>query len=245
MARRDTTDPRRDRASAPKWAWSWPANRRILYNRASADPSGKPWDPSARLIEWNGAKWSGYDVPDYRPDTPPSAGVGPFIMNAEGVGAPVHSRHDARTGRSPSITSRSNPGRQRSAPEGAQQSGRPRLQGRHGAVSAQPSEFPYAATTYRLTEHFHFWTKHALINAILQPEFFVEIGEAAGEGEGDRAGGWVRVWSKRGAIEGKAVGDQADQAADRATARPTHIVGIPLHWGFTGADARRASARTR
>ena len=84
MARRDASDPR-EAGIAPNWAWAWPANRRILYNRASADPSGKPWNPAKSIIEWNGGKWVGLDVPDYTAAAP-SENVGPFIMNNEGMG---------------------------------------------------------------------------------------------------------------------------------------------------------------
>ena len=85
MARRDTADPS-GLGVTPGWAWSWPANRRVLYNRASADPAGKPWDPRRTLVKWNGEKWVGPDVPDYKPDVPPEADMAPFIMNPEGVG---------------------------------------------------------------------------------------------------------------------------------------------------------------
>ena len=84
MARRDNTDPD-DTGAFPKWTWSWPVNRRILYNRASADTKGQPWDPSRKLLWWDGAKWTGYDVPDIAPTAKPEV-VGPFIMNAEGTG---------------------------------------------------------------------------------------------------------------------------------------------------------------
>ena len=72
----------------PNWAWSWPANRRVMYNRASCDPSGKPWDPERRQVWWNEAqqKWVGNDVPDFKADSNPSDHMGPFIMNPEGVG---------------------------------------------------------------------------------------------------------------------------------------------------------------
>ena len=83
MARRDTSDPD-DAGFYPKWAFSWPANRRILYNRASADMNGQPWDPSRKTISWDGTKWSGYDVPDIAPTAKPDV-VGPFIMNPEGT----------------------------------------------------------------------------------------------------------------------------------------------------------------
>ncbi|MDR8230373.1 formate dehydrogenase, partial [Acinetobacter baumannii] len=67
------------------WAWAWPLNRRILYNRASADPQGKPWDPKRQLLKWDGAKWGGVDIPDYSAAAPGSD-VGPFIMQPEGMG---------------------------------------------------------------------------------------------------------------------------------------------------------------
>ena len=78
MARRDTTDPD-DTGLYSKWAWSWPTNRRILSNRASADINGAPWDPSRKLMWWDSAKWTGYDIPDIAPASKPNV-VGPFIM---------------------------------------------------------------------------------------------------------------------------------------------------------------------
>src|ERR1700684_2297218 len=67
------------------WAWSWPANRRVLYNRAGCDLAGKPYDPNRKLISWNGSAWVGADVPDFKIDENPGGGMGPFIMNPEGV----------------------------------------------------------------------------------------------------------------------------------------------------------------
>ena len=95
-------------------------------------------------------------------------------------------------------------------------------------------EFPYVATSYRLTEHFHFWTKHVRINAVLQPEFFVEISEQLAKEKGIKPGGWVRIWSKRGSIKGKAVVTKRIQPL-QCDGKTLHIVGIPLHWGFMGA----------
>ena len=87
MQRRDTSDPS-GLGIYQNWAWSWPANRRVMYNRASCDPSGKPWDPERRQVWWNEAqqKWVGNDVPDFKVDSKPSDHMGPFIMNPEGVG---------------------------------------------------------------------------------------------------------------------------------------------------------------
>jgi formate dehydrogenase major subunit len=94
-------------------------------------------------------------------------------------------------------------------------------------------EFPYPATTYRLTEHFHFWTKHARIPAVLQPEQFVEIGEALAREKGIRDGDRVKVRSKRGHILAKAVVTKRIQPL-AVGGKTVHTVGIPIHWGFEG-----------
>ena len=87
MQRRGTDDPS-GLGVYPNWAWSWPMNRRVLYNRASCDLTGKPYDPSRKQIWWSetAEKWVGNDVPDFKPDSKPSEHMGPFIMNPEGVG---------------------------------------------------------------------------------------------------------------------------------------------------------------
>ncbi len=93
MARRDNTDPDGTRRLSRTGRFAWPANRRILYNRASADPQGKPWDPSAAsCIEWNGAQVGRLRRARHRADRHAGASVGPFIMNPEGVAAPVRPR---------------------------------------------------------------------------------------------------------------------------------------------------------
>src|SRR4029077_13873886 len=84
MARRDNSDPT-GIGQTLNWGWSWPANRRGMYNRASCDPSGKPFNPQRKLLAWNGATWSGVDVPDYKADEDPALGMRPFIMNADGM----------------------------------------------------------------------------------------------------------------------------------------------------------------
>ncbi|MGO4840399.1 molybdopterin dinucleotide binding domain-containing protein, partial [Rhizobiaceae sp. 2RAB30] len=101
------------------------------------------------------------------------------------------------------------------------------------AETASP-DFPYAATSYRLTEHFHYWTKNNHVNSVLQPEFFVEISEELAAEKGVERGGWVRVWSKRGEVFAKAVVTKRikPMVCDGKT---IHVVGIPIHWGFVGA----------
>ena len=105
--RRDPSDPS-NMGVHQNWGWSWPANRRVLYNRASCDLDGKPWDSSRRQVWWSEAaqKWVGNDVPDFKADSKPKDHMGPFIMNAEGVGrifAPA--RSPLPTARSPNTTS--------------------------------------------------------------------------------------------------------------------------------------------
>ncbi len=231
MARRDTTDPDETGAYA-KWAWSWPVNRRILYNRASADLQGKPWDPSRKLLEWDGTKWTGYDVPDIAPGAKPDV-VGPFIMNPEGS-ARLFTRRLMRDGPFPAhYEPFESPIANPIAPNVR---GNPAARVFKGDMEqfGDAKEFPYAATSYRLTEHFHFWTKHVQINAMTQPEFFVEIGEELAKEKGIKSGSWVRVWSKRGSVKAKAVVTKRIFPI-KCDGKPVHIVGIPLHWGFTGA----------
>jgi formate dehydrogenase major subunit len=94
-------------------------------------------------------------------------------------------------------------------------------------------EFPHVATTYRLTEHFHYWTKHVLLNNIVQPEQFVEIGEALAKELGIANGQQVKVSSKRGYIKAVALVTKRIRPLT-IEGKTVHQVGIPIHWGFTG-----------
>jgi formate dehydrogenase major subunit len=230
MARRDNTDPD-DAGVFPKWAWSWPANRRIIYNAASADPQGNPWDPSRKLLWWDGAKWTGYDIPDIGPTMKPGV-VGPFIMNPEGTSR-LFVRGMMRDGPFPAhYEPFEAPIANVIAPKIR---GNPASRVFRGDMEqfGDAKEFPYAATSYRLTEHFHYWTKHNAVNASLQPEFFVEISEQLANEKSIKSGAWVRVWSKRGSVKAKAVVTKRIQPLI-CDGKTVHIVGIPLHWGFTG-----------
>jgi formate dehydrogenase major subunit len=230
MARRDNTDPD-DAGVFPKWAWSWPANRRIIYNRASADTKGNPWDPTRKLLWWDGAKWTGYDIPDIGPTLKPEV-VQPFIMNPEGT-ARLFTRGMMRDGPFPAhYEPFEAPIANVIAPKIR---GNPVSRVFKGDMEqfGDAKDFPYAATSYRLTEHFHYWTKHNKINASLQPEFFVEISEQLANEKNIKSGAWVRVWSKRGSVKAKAVVTKRIQPLI-CDGKTVHIVGIPLHWGFTG-----------
>jgi formate dehydrogenase major subunit len=232
MARRDTSDPA-EAGLAPKWAWSWPVNRRILYNRASADPQGRPWAARKRLIEWNGSRWVGLDVPDYGPTVPPEKSVGPFIMNPEGV-ARLFTRAMMRDGPFPSHYEPFESPIDNPLAPGVRGNPVARVFKGDMEVFGTADDFPYAATSYRLTEHFHFWTKHVHINAVLQPELFVEISEQLAAEKGIAPGGWVKVSSNRGSIKAKAVVTKRVRPL-MCDGKEVQIVGIPLHWGFTGA----------
>ncbi len=239
MARRDNADPS-GLGSTLGWAFAWPANRRILYNRASADPAGKPWDPKREVIGWNGQTWVGADVPDFKIDSAPGEGMNPFIMNPEGVArffaldkmaeGPFPEHYEPME--SPLANNPLHPDNPLATFNPAV-----RVFKDDKATFGSVQEFPYVATSYRLTEHFHYWTKHAKINAILQPEQFVEIGEELAAEKGIVQGDRVRVWSKRGEIRAVAVVTKRLKTLD-VEGKRVHQVGIPIHWGFKG-EARK------
>ncbi|MBU6438133.1 MAG: formate dehydrogenase, partial [Betaproteobacteria bacterium] len=205
MARRDNSDPF-GIGQTLNWAWSWPANRRILYNTASADPTGKPWGPKRKLVYWTGEKWGGADTPDIRLDANPGdeGRVNPFIMTAEGV-AKLYVPVGMAEGPLPEhyepfeTPLENNP----LHPKNPSAKSNPAARVFKGDLEAfgSPKDFPYVATSYRLTEHFHYWTKNVLTSAILQPEQFVEISDALAAEKGIKDGDKVKVSSNRGFIK--------------------------------------------
>jgi formate dehydrogenase major subunit len=220
----------------PNWGWSWPLNRRVLYNRASADPEGRPWDPKRPGIRWQNGAWVG-DVPDY----PLDAGVGanaplPFIMTGEGVGRlfsnsvadgpfpehyePVES--PVRNPLHPNVSTTP------AAFHYDQKAGR---ENRYGTAA----DYPYVATSYRLTEHEHYVTQHVEHLVQLQPEAFVEVPEALAREKGIANGDRVRVSSKRGKLEVRAVVTKRLGPLDIA-GQKVYQIGIPIHWGFVGIN---------
>ena len=235
--RRDNSDPSGLGVYA-NWGFSWPANRRIQYNRASADPDGKPWSERKKYVYWDGSRWTGPDVPDYVPTIPPSQATGPFIMNQEGVSRlwvrglmtdgpfPVHYEPFESPVANPLF---------------------PKVKGNPAArvfkgdmeVFGDAREFPIVATTYRLVEHFHYWTKAVHMNAVVQPEFFVEISEELAREKGIKPGGWVKVSSHRGSVKGKAVVTKRLKPLQVA-GKTVHSIGMPLNFGFIG-EAKKAT----
>jgi formate dehydrogenase major subunit len=231
MARRDTSDPS-GLGLYPGWGYSWPANRRIMYNRASCDPSGKPWDPKRKLVWWTGTKWVGNDVPDMRPDAKPEENVGPFIMNPEGV-ARFFATDKLTDGPFPEHYEPVESPTANALHPKVQFNPAARIYARDKEMLGKSEEFPYVGTTYRLTEHFHFWSKHVRALAVVQPEPFVELGEALAGQKGIRSGDMVVVRSKRGRIMAKAVVTKRIKPL-QINGKEVHTVGIPLHWGFDG-----------
>src|SRR2546430_8959610 len=185
------------------WAGSGPANRRVLYNRASADLDGKPWDPKRPGIQWNGTTWVG-DVPDYPATMNPKdpAAWLPFIMNGEGVGrlfsnsmldGPFPEHYEPMEAPIP------NPLHPNQSEDPVaflydQAAGRPN---RFGKVD----KYPYVATSYRLTQHEHYVTQHVPLLVGLQPQAFVELPHELADEKGIKNGDRVRVFSERGKVE--------------------------------------------
>jgi formate dehydrogenase major subunit len=235
MARRDNSDPT-GIGQTINWAFAWPANRRVLYNRASCDLDGKPFNGARALVSWNGTAWGGADIPDFKADEDPTHGMGPFIMNPEGV-ARFFARKNMAEGpfpehyepfETPLAKNPVSPNEPRALSNPAA-----RVFADDRKAFGKAEEFPHAATTYRLTEHFHYWTKHVRLNAIIQPEQFVEIGDALGKELGISSGDTVKVSSNRGYIKAIAVVTKRLKVLE-IEGKPLHHVGIPIHWGFKG-----------
>ncbi len=211
------------------YAWSWPANRRVLYNRASADADGRPWDATRAPIRWDDGRYLG-DVADYGASAPPEQ-YGSFIMLAEGVAKlfapdfvegpfpehyePVESPVDNLL--HPTVNSN---------PMATIMSGELDPLG-----SAE--DYPYVAVTFRLTEHFHYWTKHVSATSQLQTEFFVEVPEELARQKDIANGDLVAVTAARGRVEGPAMVTKRLRAL-QVNDRPVYQLGIPIHWGFVG-----------
>jgi formate dehydrogenase major subunit len=162
--------------------------------------------------------------------------MGPFIMLAEGV-ARFFAREAMAEGPFPEHYEpfESPIGHNPMHPNNARATNNPaaRMFPNDRAKLGKAAEFPHVATSYRLTEHFHYWTKHAKLNAIIQPEQFVEIGEELGKELGVAHGDRVKVSSKRGQIVAKAVVTKRIKAL-MIDGKKTHQVGLPIHFGFKG-----------
>ena len=230
MARRGLDDPT-GLGFFHNWSFSWPANRRVLYNRASADAQGRPWDPKRPGIVWNGSRWVG-DVPDYPPTAPPEQGLGAFIMAEEGVGR-LFSRAALVDGPFPEhYEPLESPTSNLLHPKVSRNPVAPVYRSDLSKVGSQ-EEFPVVATTYRLVEHEHYVTAWVPYLVEAMPEFFVEIPEGLAREKGIVNGGKVRVRSARGEVVGIALVTRRLKPLT-VNGRQVWQIGIPLHWGFRG-----------
>jgi formate dehydrogenase major subunit len=239
---------------APEWAWSWPANRRLIYNRASADPDGRPWSERKQYVWWDADEgtWSGLDVPDFKEDKPPGyvppddataeeaiAGDHPFIMQADGRSwlfvpqgledgpFPTHYEPHESPYDNPLYQQRANPRRQQF----------PRAENPYNPVAGEPGSelYPYVATTYRLTEHHTAggMTRSVPYLSELQPAMFCEVSPQLAAEAGLVHGGWATIYSARSAIEARVLVTDRIPPIE-VQGRTTHQVGLPYHWGTRG-----------
>jgi formate dehydrogenase major subunit len=234
------------------WGFAWPANRRLIYNRASADLQGRPWSERKKWVWWDAGqkKWVGYDVPDFAttkaPNTPakPGAtgldalsGADPFILKADGRGwlfvptglvdgpLPTHYEPAESAVRNPLYKQQASPVLKYWKHDD------------NPLAALGDPRFPHVVTTYRLTEHY-------LAGAMsrwnpwlteLQPELFVELSPELAQEKGVRNLDWVRVTSPRGAIRAKALVTRRLRPFT-IDGRVLHQVGIPWHWGWEGVS---------
>ena len=235
LIRRGTEDPS-GQGIYQNWGWSWPANRRVLYNRASCDPSGKPYDPTRKQVWWNESTqlWAGNDVPDFKPDSNPKDHMGPFIMNPEGVGrvfAPLGAFVDGpfpehyEPIESP-VQNALHPNQQNN----------PVVKKLKTAMDkyATPGDgFNIVCTTYRLTEHYHYWTKNNQMNVQLIPEPFVEIPVELAAELGIKGNDKVKVTSARSYYIAKAFVTKRIKPMT-IDGKKIYQIGIPIHQGYRG-----------
>jgi formate dehydrogenase major subunit len=239
---------------AAEWGWVWPLNRRVLYNRASADADGKPWSDRKALVWWDAERgeWTGYDVPDFPKDKPPTYlppqgavgpdalhGDDPFIMQSDGKGwlfapagladgpLPTHYEPHESPVRNLLYGQQGNPTR--------------KVYGRSDNPSnPSPPElhsevFPFVFTTARLTEHHTAGGMSRTLPYLseLQPELFVEVSPELAAQRGLQHLGWAHVITSRAAVEARVV--VTDRMAPlRVQERVVHQIWMPYHWGSVG-----------
>jgi formate dehydrogenase major subunit len=236
---------------APEWAWSWPSNRRIMYNRASADPDGNPWSERKKYVWWDAeqGEWTGEDEPDFIVDRPPDyrprkrakgldtiSGIDPFMRQADGKGwlyapsglidgpMPTHYEPQESVVENPLYGQQCNPARVEYA----------RRENPYHRAFDDP-RFPYVITTYRVTEHHTAGAMSRWLSWLseLQPEMFCEVSPALAEKVGLRNGDWATILTARAEIEARVL--VSERIPDLKLKRRTvHQIGLPYHWGSKG-----------
>ena len=243
--------------TALDWGWAWPANRRILYNRASADPQGLPWSERKRHVWWDAdeGRWTGRDVPDFPADRSPDStfesayggtgslrGDDPFIMQADGKGwlfapsgmidgpLPTHFEPQESSVRNPLYRQQNNPTRVTMPREDNLSA--------PGAGLPGSEVYPYVFTTYRLTEHhtaggMSRWLPYL---SELQPEMFCEVSPELAAEVGLEPYGWSTIVSPRAAIETRVLVTRRMRPLT-IDGKTIHQIGLPYHWGSGGGGA--------
>jgi formate dehydrogenase major subunit len=233
------------------WGFTWPADRRILYNRASARPDGRPWSERKKLVWWDEERreWTGRDTPDFArqkaPDYVPPAGAtgdeglrgdAPFIMHPDGVGwiwvadglkdGPLPAHYEPLE--SP-VANRLYDQQINPAADAKKRPDNPY------ADSPGDPRYPCVLTTYRLTEHHTAGGMSRTLShlAELQPESFCEISPELAAMTGVANGGHVRLTTPRGSIVTRAL-VTARMRPLFVQGRTVHQVGLPWHWGHRG-----------
>ncbi|HWZ45812.1 MAG TPA: formate dehydrogenase-N subunit alpha [Candidatus Saccharimonadales bacterium] len=223
----------------PSYAWSWPANRRVLYNRASCNIDGKPWDPDRRQVWWNDGtqRWAGNDVPDIKVDAHPKDHMGPFIMTPEGMGRLFVPLGGMADGPFPEhYEPMESPTDNLFHPK---QANNPVVKkyktdkDKYAVTGSKGGEFDVVCTTYRLTEHYHYWTKNNPANVQLVPEPFIEISEDMANDRGIKGGDKLKVSSARGEYYGKAMVTKRIKSL-MINNKKVYPIGIPIHWAYKG-----------
>jgi formate dehydrogenase major subunit len=248
LAARKEPDPPGVVGAQLNWGWAWPANRRVMYNRASADAAGNPWSERKKWVWWDGQKWTGYDVPDFATTKPPDApakpdGIGldahsgknPFIMKPDGVGwlfdpsglidGPLPAHYEPAE----------SPVQNRLYKQQISPVLKYWKRDDNQMAAVGDPRYPYVISTYRLTEHY-------LAGAMsrwnpwlteLQPELFIELSPELAQEKGLQNLDWVRISTPRGAVKAKALVTRRLRPFN-LSGKLVHHVGMPWHWGYQG-----------
>ena len=238
-ARRSLNDPS-GLGLYSEWSFSWPANRRVLYNRASADPQGRPWNPNKMLVSWNGEKWVNNDVGDF---------VTSKVENGKVVQVPPNDNAFFMTWEQHSRLF-AYPMKDGPMPEHYEPYESPvknLLNGRNDSPMVQftqwknvqrgnAEEFPIVATSYSITEHWQSGTQTRNIPWLVevQPQPFVEISEELAKEKGIRNGDRIRVFNKRGSIVAWAMVTVRLRPMT-VNNKPVHTIGLVHHWSWASA----------
>ena len=231
----------------PYWAYSWPVNRRIIYNRCSADADGRPWPGGKDLIWWDGSKWTGYDVPDFAGTKAPDAAGGrdPFIMKTDGKGWLFGALNEGPfpTHYEPVESPTTNllyPNQQKNP---AIKIWRTNEGQDIGDNWGTPDKFPIVATTYRVVEHWQAggMSRWAEWLAEAQPNMFVELSEELAQEKGIKKGDMIKVRSARGEIKAVAVVTKRFKPF-QVNGKTVHHVGMVWHFGWGGGSEAPALA---